>query len=163
MLRPMRWGKIQIVRAMLLGAATVLSACTGTDTDLPATVRVGDGPAAADFQPVTDIPIPEDATMDTERSLILSNQDHWTGRVVMKVGLSAPKAFAFYQQQMPNFRWIPVMSVQSDISVLAFTRDERAATVQVQSRTITGSLVTVTIAPRQTDRPAAVRTQPLSR
>lgn len=161
MLRRMKWGKAQAVRTFFLSAAISLSACAGTDTELPATVRIGDGPAAADFQPVTDIPIPEDATMDTERSLILSNQDHWTGRIVMKVGLSAPEAFAFYQQQMPNFRWAPVMSVQSDISVLAFTHNDRAATVQVQSRTISGSLVTVTIAPRQTNRPAGV--QPLSR
>ena len=163
MLARMGWGKAQTVWAGFLGVTMLLSACAGRDTDLPATVRSGDAPAAADFQPVTDIPIPEDATMDTERSLILSNQDHWTGRVVMKVGLSAPKAFAFYQQQMPNFRWVPVMSVQSDISVLAFTRDDRAATVQVQPRTISGSLVTVTIAPRQTDRPAALQVKPLRR
>jgi len=108
-------------------------------------------------RPVTDIPIPKGATMDTERSLILSSRDRWTGRVVMKVGLSVAKAFAFYQQKMPGFRWAPVMSVQSDISVLAFTREDRAATVQIQPRTLSGSLVTVTIAPRQADQPVTVQ------
>lgn len=150
-------GRAKTVGACILGAALLLSACAGSDTDLPATTRPAGSAPAADFRPVTDIPIPEDATMDTERSLILSSRDQWTGRVVMNVGLSAAKAFAFYQQEMPNFRWIPVMSVQSDISVMAFTREDRAATVQVQSRTLRGSLVTVTIAPCQAAAPAAVR------
>jgi hypothetical protein len=144
------------IRAILLGAAVAFSACAGRETSLPATVGPADAPAA-DFRPVTDIPIPEGATMDTERSLILSSRDRWTGRVVMKVGLSVAKAFAFYQQKMPGFRWAPVMSVQSDISVLAFTREDRAATVQIQPRTLSGSLVTVTIAPRQADQPVTVQ------
>lgn len=65
MLARMGWGKAQTVWAGFLGVTMLLSACAGRDTDLPATVRSGDAPAAADFQPVTDIPIPEDATMDT--------------------------------------------------------------------------------------------------
>lgn len=155
MLPPMRWGKA--VRGVLLGAAAILSSCAVGDTDLPATARPENAPVA-DFQPVTDIPIPEGASLDTERSLILSSRDQWTGRVVMKVGIPAAKAFAFYQQEMPNFRWTPVMSVQSDISVLTFTRENRAATVQVQARRLIGSLVTITIAPppRQADQPAVV-------
>ena len=154
MLRRMRRGPL--FAAICLGAAAVLTACANRETSLPATVSPTDAPAA-DFRPVTDIPIPEDATMDTERSLILSSRDRWTGRVVMKVGLSAAKAFAFYQQEMPNFRWAPVMSVQSDISGLAFTREDRAAMVQVQPRRLGGSLVTVTIAPRQADQPVTVQ------
>ena len=71
--------------------------------------------------------------------------------------LDSAKAFAFYQQEMPSFRWAPVMSVQSDISVLAFTREDRAAPVQIQPRTLSGSLVTVTIAPRQADQPVTVQ------
>ena len=155
MLRHMKWDTY--IGAILLGAAVALSACVGNDTSIPATARPTDAPTA-DFRPVTDIPIPKDATMDTERSLILSSRDRWTGRVVMKVGLSPAKVFAFYQQEMPNFSWAPVMSVQSDISVLTFTRDGRAATVQVRPRRFSTSLVTVTIAPHQSDQP--VTTQP---
>ena len=156
MIPAMRWGNELAVRVSILGAVALIVACTRADPDLPATVRPAGSPAA-EFRPVTDIPIPEDASLDTERSLILSSRDRWTGRVVMKVGMSAAKAFAFYQQEMPNFRWIPIMSVQSEISVLAFTRDDRAATVQVQRRTIGGALITITIAPRQADRPVKVQ------
>ncbi|NKB55412.1 MAG: hypothetical protein GKS00_03655 [Alphaproteobacteria bacterium] len=130
---------------------------------MPATERPAGANVALDSRPVTDIPIPEDATLDNERSLILSSRDQWTGRIVMKVGQSPSKAFAFYQREMPAFRWTPIMSVQSEISVLTFTREDRAATVQVQSRTISGAIVIVTIAPRQVGQPATVQAVPLGR
>jgi hypothetical protein len=146
----------------VLCALGLASACTNNEMDLPATSRATGGANAPVFQPVTDIPIPSDASLDTERSLILSSRDQWTGRVVMKVGDSPTKAFAFYQREMPAFRWVPVMSVQSEISVLTFIREERAATVQVQGRTVGGSLVIVTIAPRQSGEPSAVQAMPLT-
>lgn len=145
--------------AMLMFA----SACMQQGTELPATTAQNGQIPAPDFRPVTDMPIPQDATLDTERSLILSSRDQWTGRIVMKVGLTPGKTFAFYQQEMPSFRWQPVMSVQSETSVLAFTRGDRAATIQIQGRTIGGSLVIVTVAPRQAGAPAAIQTAPLTR
>ena len=98
------------------------------------------------FQPVSDVPIPKDATLDAERSLILSGTDDWTGRLVMTTSISTTEAFAFYKSEMPRFEWDPIMIVQSAISVLNFTRAGRAATVQVERRTLGGSLVTVTVA-----------------
>jgi hypothetical protein len=163
MLAPMKWGKrwTNLLRAGC--ALALLSACTGSETERPATVRPAGAESAPDFRPVSDIPIPEGASLDNERSLILSSRDQWTGRIVMKVGQSPSKAFAFYQREMPAFRWNPVMSVQSEISVLTFIREDRAATIQVQPRTIGGALVIVTIAPRQAGQPAAIKTLPLNR
>ena len=98
------------------------------------------------FQPVSDVPIPKDATLDAERSLILSANDDWTGRLVMTTSISATEAFAFYKSEMPRFEWDPIMVVQSAISVLNFTRAGRAATVQVERRTLGATLITVTVA-----------------
>lgn len=98
------------------------------------------------FQPVSDVPIPKDAALDAERSLILSGTDDWTGRLVMTTSIPTTEAFAFYKSEMPRFEWDPIMSVQSAISVLNFTRAGRAATVQVERRALGGTLVTVTVA-----------------
>lgn len=163
MLASMVWGNLWGRLLHVAGAALLLSACVGSETELPATARPAGAAFAPDFRPITDIPIPEDATLDNERSLILSGRDQWTGRIVMKVGQSPSKAFSFYQREMPAFRWEPVMSVQSEISVLTFTREDRAATVQVQGRTIQGAIVIVTIAPRQVGAPATIQTSPISR
>jgi len=136
------------LRIVVLAAATLLVAGCGSRTDIPA--AQSDSSQPANFQLVTDIPIPPDATMDNERSLILSDRDHWTGRVVMRFWQSPPQLTAFYQTQMPAFGWQPLMSVTSDVSVLSYTRGERAATVQI-SPSLLGMTteVAVTVAPRQ--------------
>lgn len=128
-------------------AALLLAGC-GSSMKLPATSVANDG-APAEFSLVTDIPIPGGAEMDADRSLILSDRDRWTGRVVMKLWKSPAEATAFYQAQMPGFGWEPVMSVTSDISVLSYIRGDRAATVQVEKASLWGATVLVTVAPRQ--------------
>jgi hypothetical protein len=136
---------------MLLAAlfATVPLAGCGSSTRLPATAQ-GDA-AQAEFTLVTDIPIPSGASMDNERSLILSDRDRWTGRVVMKTLFkSAGEITGFYQSQMPNYGWEPVMSVTTGTSVLSYVRGDRAATVQIEERTLMGAVVSVTVAPKQT-------------
>ena len=145
------------------GGLAVLGACAGGDRELPATVRSAKAVNATEIGPVTDIPIPEGARLDTKQSLILSSGNKWTGRIVMKVDQSPVKAFAFYQREMPAFRWSPVMSVQSEISVLTFTREERVATVQIQARTIGGTIVIVTIAPSQAGQPTSFQVAPRTR
>jgi hypothetical protein len=136
--------------ALILAAALGLAACS-RGTDLPPASSAAQGDQPANFQLVTDIPIPSGATMDNDRSLILSDRDRWTGRVVMRLFNSANEVTAFYQQQMPNFGWQPMMSVISETSVMTYVRGDRAATVQVERRTVYGTLVSVTVAPKQSE------------
>lgn len=101
------------------------------------------------FRPVSDVPIPKDAKLDAERSLILSGKEDWTGRLVMTTSITSTQSYAFFRSEMLRFDWAPIMSVQSAISVLTFSRGERAATVQVERRALGGSLITVTVARAQ--------------
>lgn len=136
------------LRIALLAAATLLMAGCGSRTNIPA--AQSDSGQPANFQLVTDIPIPPNATMDNDHSLILSDRDHWTGRVVMRFWQSPPEMTSFYQSQMPAFGWQPLMSVTSDISVLSYTRGDRAATVQIEKSMLgLTTEVSVTVAPRQ--------------
>jgi hypothetical protein len=64
---------------------------------------------------------------------------------------SANEVTSFYQQQMPNFGWQPLMSVTSETSVMTYLRGDRAATVQVERRTVIGTIVSVTVAPKQSE------------
>lgn len=136
---------------LAVAAAFLLAACTQGAKLQPTQLSSdkGDPVVEQNFSLLTDIPIPPDSSLDTDRSLILGDLDRWTGRIVLNVGLDATPTFALYQTQMPNFGWEPIMSVQADISVLSFTRGERAATVQIESRTLGGSTTTITVAPRQ--------------
>lgn len=136
--------KIVVRAAILAFVATLLAGC-GSSTSLPPS-QGGDQPI--DFTLLTDVPILSGATMDNERSLILGDRDRWTGRVVMKVWKPAIESTAFYQQQMPAFGWEPVMAVTSGISVMSFTRGDRAATVHIEGGTMWGSTVSLTVAAR---------------
>jgi hypothetical protein len=49
---------------------------------------------------------------------------------------------------MPRFGWFPVTTVRAETSVLTYARADRIATIQVQGRTITGSIVSMTISPK---------------
>ena len=53
------------------------------------------------------------------------------------------------KQRSPEFGWQEITSVRSQISVLTFTRAERVLTVQIQSKTISGSEMDITVAPRE--------------
>lgn len=142
------------LRAVLLGLSVVAVTGCGTSTSLPQT-QSGDPQQQPDFSLLTDIPIPSGATMDNERSLILGDKDRWTGRVVMKLWKSAPAANVFYQSQMPAFGWEPIMAATSGVSVMAYVRGDRAATVQIESSTMWGSTVSVIVGQRAASQPAA--------
>lgn len=137
----------QIVAALCV--AGIVGACT-QGASLQPTTSPGSSGVEKSFSLLTDIPIPPNATLDVEKSLILGDLDRWTGRIILNVGESATRAFQLYQSEMPNFGWEPIMSVQAETSVLSFTRGERAATVQIEGRTLGGSAVSVTVAPRNT-------------
>lgn len=143
-----------MLRAVLLGLSVVAVTGCGTSTSLPQT-QAGDPQQQPDFSLLTDIPIPSGATMDNERSLILGDKDRWTGRVVMKLWKSAPAANVFYQSQMPAFGWEPIMAATSGVSVMAYVRGDRAATVQIESSAMWGSTVSVIVGQRAASQPAA--------
>ncbi|MGE5546873.1 MAG: hypothetical protein ACM33T_08250 [Solirubrobacterales bacterium] len=167
-----------ILSAAPVAAALLLAGCNGSTSLPPA--QAGDGQQSMDFGLLTDIPIPSGATMDNERSLILGAKDRWTGRVVMKLWKNAAEANQFYQQQMPAFGWEPVMAATSGTSVHAYTRADRAATVQIDAGQMWGSTVVVIVADRHGSgsvggmsgggaydipaaRPERVRAEPLGR
>ena len=134
---------------LLLVFLVVLTACAQGEALQPTTSASGNETERS-FALLTDIPIPPGASLDVEKSLVLGDLDRWTGRVILDVDQSSTKAFALYQAEMPNFGWQPIMSVQAGVSVLTFTRGERAATIQIENRTLRGSTVSITVAPRQT-------------
>lgn len=134
---------------VLVSAALLLTACSQGAPLQPTSTAASSG-IEKSFSLLTDIPIPPNATLVVERSLILGDLDRWTGRIILNVGQGAPQIFSLYQTEMSNFGWDPIMSVQAEVSVLSFTRGERAATVQIENRTLGGSTVSVTVAPRQT-------------
>ncbi|MSP79872.1 MAG: hypothetical protein EXR02_02245 [Rhodospirillales bacterium] len=107
------------------------------------------------FAQFTDIPVPERASLDLDRSLVLGAQDSWLGRLVFTTGHGVGTIYDFYAQEMRRFGWSEITSVRAATSVLTFQRGARIATVQVEGRTLHGAIVSVTVSPRGETMPSA--------
>ena len=149
-----RWTLASLFLAILLA----LTGCTAGKSLLMGNQTSGSpsneaAKRASAFQLFTDIPIPPGTSFDTENSLILGSGEGWTGRLIVKLSKGPPDAFAMYTTEMPEFGWKPIASVQSETSVLTFTRGNRAATIEIEARAITGSLIRITMTPQPTTTP----------
>ncbi len=144
------FGKKRVLPVVTLISALALGACSqGIGlTATPSENKQGSAPQPS-FAQFSDIPIPTGAVMNLERTLVLGGNEVWVGRLVISSSHKSADMFAFFKQRSPEFGWQEVTSVRSEISVLAFTRAERVMTVQIQSKTLRGSEMDITVAPRE--------------
>ena len=147
---------LRFVASALLALSLATAACSNQSLiESPK----GSGTAdAARFEPIRDVPIPSGSTLDNDRSLILSNDEEWTGRLVLNANPAMPQLFAYYQKQMQTFGWQPITSIMGETGVLTYIKGNRAATVQIKPATFRGSVVTVTMAPRHALDPSGLQT-----
>ena len=123
-------------------------------TKAPPSADDGETVVGQTFRPITDVPIPAGARLDTDRSLVLGGGNHWTGRLVISISDSAAEAFSRYAGEMPRFGWTHITSVQAEVSILTFSREARVATIQIEGKTLGGSTVTMVISPRAREEAA---------
>ena len=100
------------------------------------------------FSQFQDIPLPDGSEMDLDRTVVLGAPAKWVGRLVLAVSLHPSKAFDFFKQQTPSFGWEEVSSVRSATSFLTYTSSDRALTIQISGKTLRGSELILTMAPK---------------
>ena len=133
----------------LLAASVLITGCAtmggGTDTE-------GDDLARIQKQLVGDLPLPSDARLLNDQSLILGGGNSWAGRLVLLVPHSPSETFSYFREQYPAAGWTLVSSTKAKNSILVFFKQERTATVEIAEASGLGSKssVTLTIAPRST-------------
>lgn len=102
-------------------------------------------PAFAQFQ---DIPIPDGATMNMDRTLILGEKESWIGRLVINSQAQQSNIFDFFKYRTSQFGWQEITSVRSTTSVLSYSKANRIMTIQIQSQAIVGTQVDITMSPK---------------
>ena len=137
----------RLVLVATIFATGFLAGCSSSPT--LATTSTVENLEPGKFQPLTDIPIPSGAKLDTEPSLILGPPDHWIGRAVLKIGTPANDTTVFFQNQMPGFGWELITVVQGKVSSLTFSKADRIASITIESATLSGSIATIIMSPRQ--------------
>ena len=140
-----------LLRLPVGGLCLVLVACTQTAPVTPVTASDAGsrtGVEQASFGAFTDIPVPDPAEMDLDRTLLLGGREAWIGRLVLSTSLGPSDLFDFYRGEMPKFGWSEVTVVRAEVSILTYTRLDRVATVQITPGRFRGSRVDVTVSPR---------------
>lgn len=101
---------------------------------------------------ITDIPLPRDAKVNGDASLVIGTNDRWLGRVVLKTGMTAVEAYNHFFLGMPRAGWSLLSAVQGKISILTYTSGDRIATVQVEGGAMGGGAsATIVVSPRQSE------------
>ena len=108
--------------------------------------------APANSKSFADIPIAATDKVDIEKSLLLNPGDYWIGRAVLKSSLKEEEACNYYKNNMSDYDWTTVTSVQSKVSILTFEKFDRFAAVQIQSAGMRGSTITITVSPRESSK-----------
>ena len=83
------------------------------------------------FTEFQDIPIPDDSTMDVEKTLLLGEKQNWIGRLFLNSPLQPEEVFNFFKLNLIKYDWEEITSVRSAISVLTYSLNERIMTIQI--------------------------------
>ncbi len=90
------------------------------------------------FAQFREIPIPEKATMDLEKTLMFGNEP-LIGRLAFNAPYNQANMFDFYMQEMPKFGWKELTAIRSINSYLTFSKDTRIATISLSSTKVSGT------------------------
>lgn len=83
------------------------------------------------FTEFQDIPIPDNSTMNVDKTLLLGEKQNWIGRLYLNSPLQPMEVFNFFKLNLTKFDWEEITSVRSTISVLTYSQKERIMTIQI--------------------------------
>ncbi|WNJ99592.1 hypothetical protein L2D14_17220 [Thalassospiraceae bacterium LMO-JJ14] len=144
-----------LLPVLLIAILLSASACTQTAQlqggGLSSTGNSGGAQPNASIFP--DIPIPEGANMNVDKTLVVGT-DNWFGQLALSAGQSPVVMFDFYRNRLPQFGWNEITSVRAPTSVLTYDREDRIMQMQITGSTLRGSEILITVSPRGTPRPS---------
>ena len=102
------------------------------------------------FSQFSDIPVPENASMDLDQTTIFGAENEWIGKISFKTPYNVSAVFDFYMNEMPKFKWREITSSRGNISVLTYMNQYRVALIQIRPAKFNGSEVifTMSLSPR---------------
>ena len=141
---------------VLFVAGVMLAACANTAPILSNT-STSQGTAepaktASAFSQFPDIPIPTGTKINVEKTLVFGSKP-WYGQLALESSSNANTLFDFYRENLGGYGWQEVTSVRAPTSILTYATEDRVLAIAIQSGTLTGSNVTVTVSPRGQNTP----------
>lgn len=148
---------------LVIAGALALGGCAETAPILSGgateTTSQGGVKTASAFSQFPDIPIPSGTKINVDKTLVFGTKP-WYGQLALASSSNANALFDFYRENLGQYGWQEITAVRAPTSILTYATAERVLAIAIQSATITGSNVTVTVSPRGQPTPAPGAIQP---
>ena len=127
-----------------------LHSCAG-ESLLPVKGPEGDPGSELNLAEFEDIPIPLNSKLDKEKSIIISKNRCWLGRLTFDTSQKQITVFDFFRNELPKFGWKKLSEVSSDTSLLNYQNQSRIASIQISDNTFFGTNVSITVSEVESD------------
>ena len=96
------------------------------------------------------MPLPKDARISPEKSLILGEGDNWAGRIELSSSMESLEASTFFTTEYPKHGWQLISSTKAKLSILVFTSNTRTLTIEITEGgpLAAKSMIVMTVAPK---------------
>ena len=96
------------------------------------------------------MPLPKDARISPDKSLILGEGDNWAGRIELSSSMEPLEASAFFITEYPKHNWQLISSTKAKLSILVFTSGSRTLTLEITEGgpLAAKSMIVMTVAPK---------------
>lgn len=96
------------------------------------------------------MPLPKDARISPDKSLILGEGDNWAGRIELSSSMEPLEASAFFTTEYPKRGWQLISSTKAKLSILVFASSTRTLTLEItEGGPLTAkSMIVMTVAPK---------------
>ena len=96
------------------------------------------------------MPLPKDARISPDKSLILGEGDNWAGRIELSSSMESLEASAFFITEYPKHGWQLLSSTKAKLSILVFSSSTRTLTLEIAEGgpLAAKSMIVMTVAPK---------------
>jgi hypothetical protein len=96
------------------------------------------------------MPLPKDARISPDKSLILGDGDNWAGRIELSSSMEPLEASAFFSTEYPKHNWQLISSTKAKLSILVFMGSSRTLTLEIieGGPLAAKSMIVMTVAPK---------------
>ena len=96
------------------------------------------------------MPLPKDARISPDKSLILGEGDNWAGRIELSSSMEPLEASTFFVSEYPKQGWTLISSTKAKLSILVFTNNTRTLSLEITEGgpLAAKSMIVMTVAPK---------------
>ncbi len=136
-------------KLLSLIAFLLISGCATTDNLVDLSKRFDDVKKIETLL-FNQMPLPRDARISPDKSLILGEGDNWAGRIELSSSMEPLEASAFFTTEYPKHGWQLILSTKAKLSILVFTGSSRTLTLEITEGgpLAAKSMIVMTVAPK---------------